>query len=138
MTIESVLQLLGFSDQALETMGPTLAILLSWAAGGAVAQGVKFPLSRTIPAAWFDWTIRTLAIVATFAFSLLLSDMPVGLAAVAAVAQPVWYHFSLAMIRRWWPWLEVSPIVGSVSPPPSAFTAAAQRKANQNEEDGSA
>ena len=133
MSVESILSVMGVGDQALAAMGPTLTILLSWAAGGAIAQAVKFPLSRALAIDWFDWTVRSVAVLATAAVARLLSDsMSLGLILVAAVAQPLSYHASLSLIRRFWPWLEVSRAVGSVCPPSTAYTAAAQRAADRS------
>ena len=74
--------------------------------------------------------------IGAFAFALLLSDaVSLALAAVAGLSQPVWYHVSLAVIRKFWPWLEVNPIVGSLSPPHSAYRAAAQRDADRDGRD---
>jgi hypothetical protein len=136
MSIETVLSWLGFGDQALAAMGPTLTILLSWAGGGAVAQALKYPISQIVSADWFDWIVRTIAVAATFGFAVLLSDaVSLPLAAVAGLAQPVWYHASLSVIRKFWPWLEVNPIVGSLTPPNSAYRAAAQRQADRAGQD---
>lgn len=134
--LEDILKYAGAGDAALRTMGPVLTILLSWIGGGAVAQFLKYPISRAVQdGAAFDWTVRTVAVLSAFGFAHVLSgSVTTPLEVVAAVTQPIAYWASLRLIRRFWPWLEVHPAVGSVTPPASAFVAAAERAADQTGE----
>lgn len=137
--LQHFLSALGAGDSLIAAMGPGLTILLSWVFGGAVAQLLKFPLSRAITDPWFSYIVRVLAVMATLVFVHLLSDtVPLWLEIGAAMAQPLAYHGSLAVIRRYWPWLEASRSVGSVNPPAAAFTAAAQRVADKSGENSGA
>lgn len=131
--LEDALQFLGAGDKALATMGPVLTILLAWFGGGALAQALKYPLSRAVQdGPSFDWSVRTLAVLATIGFAHYLSkSLPGALEVVVGFLQPVAYWASLRLIRRFWPWLEVYPAVGSCTPPPTAFQAAAERRADQ-------
>lgn len=132
--IETILKALGASDQVIAQMGPTATFLLALLAGGAFAQWVKYPISRQLQSdAAFSWTIRTIAMLATFVAAHYLSGaLSLSLEMLAALVQPLAYWASLRAIRRWWPWLEVHAPVGSVSPPQSAYTAAAQREVDRS------
>lgn len=131
--LQRILTGLGASDQLISTMGPSLSILLAIAGGTAAAQFFKYPLSRLIADdGLFSWCVRAVAVAATFLLALFLTDqMRWPLALVVGFLQLAVYHASLRMIRRWWPWLEASPVVGSVEPPPSAYVARAQRLADK-------
>jgi hypothetical protein len=130
--LEQILKWLGAGDHALSVMGPTLTIALAWVFGGAAAQTLKYPLSRLLDAAWFDWSVRTLAIAATVGFAHLLSgSVPGVLEFGAGLSQPIVYWASLRVIRKYWPWMEVSAAVGSIDPPASAYFAADQRAAEK-------
>ena len=130
--LEDALKWIGAGDQALLIMGPVLTIFLAWLFGGCVTQILKFPISRFIDGAWFDWSVRLLSVLVTAVFAHALSNslnvpMDVGVGA----AQPLVYKLGLAAVRKWWPWAEVSLLVGSVAPPISAYKAAADRAANK-------
>jgi hypothetical protein len=130
--LENILMWLGAGDQALTVMGPLLTVALAMFFGGSLTQLLKFPLARSVDGAWFDWTVRTVAFVSTAAFAHVLSDaitwpLEVG----AGAAQPLAYKAGLAAVRRWAPWLEVSPLIGSVTPPASAIDAAEARRAER-------
>jgi hypothetical protein len=115
--LQRILTGLGASDQLISTMGPSLSIVLAIAGGTAAAQFFKYPLSRAIPDdGLFSWTVRATAVLVTFVLALFLTDtMTWPLALVFSFLQLAVYHVSLAMIRRWWPWLEDHKAVGSMS-----------------------
>lgn len=131
--VQRILAGLGASDQLISTMGPSLSILLAIAGGTAAAQFFKYPLSRAIrDDGLFSWSVRAVAVSVTFLLALFLTEaMPWPVALVFAFLQLAFYHASLAMIRRWWPWLETKAVVGSVDPPASAYLADEKRKAGQ-------
>jgi hypothetical protein len=133
IVLQRILAGLGASDQLIATMGPTLSILLAIAGGTAAAQFFKYPLSRAIAdGGLFDWSVRAVAVGVTFLLSLFLTEKiswPIAL--VFSFLQLAFYHLSLAMIRRWWPWMEAKPMVGAIEPPLKAFEAAAQRQADK-------
>lgn len=130
--LDNVLKWLGAGDTAISAMGPVLTILLAWLFGGALAQALKFPLSVAINnARLYDWTVRTLAIVATALFAHLLSDtLPWPLEIGVGLSQVLAYHAFRSAVRKWWPWLEVSPLVGSVEPSDAARAAKQRRDAS--------
>lgn len=130
--IDTVLRWIGVGDAAIAAMGPVLTLTFAWLFGGAAAQWLKFPLSRAMNRdnAAYDWSVRTMAVVLTFAFAHFIGDslntwFEVGI----AVTQPVAYYVAIRAIRRWAPWLEVSKLIGSVEPPAEALRAAADRQA---------
>jgi hypothetical protein len=130
--LQRILGGLGASDGVIATMGPTITIILSMASGGALAQFLKFPLSRAMQEPWFSWTVRAMATLGTVLFAHTLSSaVPLWLEIGAGLLQPLCYHASLALIRRFWPWLETRKVVGSVKPPASAVQAQAQREADR-------
>lgn len=130
--LQDVLQWMGAGDQALKVMGPTLTIVLAWAFGGAFTQLLKFPIQQLVAPAWFGWTVRMIAVFSTAAFAHFLSkSIPDVLELGVGAAQPIVYWASLRVIRRYWPWMEVSLMVGSTTPPASAYQAADQRKADK-------
>lgn len=132
--LEIILKYLGATDQVLTIMGPAATVALSFLFGGALTQTLKFPLSRLIDSAWYDWAVRAIAVLAAAGFAHALSDsLPWPVEAGVGVAQPLAYKAGLATIRRFWPWLEVSPLVGSVTPPEAALRAAAQRRGQDTE-----
>lgn len=128
--LQRILAGLGASDQLITTMGPSLSILLAIAGGTAAAQFFKYPLSRLIEDdGLFSWCVRAVAVAATFLLALFLSETVTWpLALVFAFLQLAVYHASLRMIRRWWPWLEAHPLVGSVEPPKEAYIARELRR----------
>lgn len=134
--LEDILKWAGAGDAALKAMGPVITILLAWIGGGAIAQFLKYPISRAVQdGAAFDWTVRTVAVLAAFGFAHVLSgSVTTPLEVVAAVTQPVAYWASLRVIRRFWPWMEVYSAVGSCTPPATAYAAAEQRRADQSGE----
>lgn len=133
--LERLLAAMGASDQLISAMGPTFAILLAMVAAGAVAQFLKFPLSRRIRDDMaFSWTVRAVAILATFVFAHFLTDKLVWPLELAfACVQPLLYHVTLAIIRHWMPWLETYKAVGAVEPPRTAEVAKVLREANDEE-----
>ncbi|MCC7462081.1 MAG: hypothetical protein IT480_06410 [Gammaproteobacteria bacterium] len=135
--LDNILKYLGAGDAALTVMGPVLTIALAWLFGGALTQAVKFPLSRTIAGGWYDWTVRSFAVVATAGFAHILSaSLPWPLEVGIGFAQPIAYKAGIAIIRRFWPWLEVSALIGSVTPSDRALQARAQRAADRNMDAG--
>lgn len=135
--IEVALQWLGFSDQLIKDMGPTLTILLAVVAGGAFAQWIKFPLNRRIAdKGLFSWTVCTLAMLATFLAAHFLSNsLAAAVEITVALLQPALYHITLDIIRRFWPWLETLKFVGAVDPPKRAYTSRAKRQAEKSGQD---
>lgn len=132
-TLQRILTGVNASDGLIAGMGPTLTILLALAIGTAAAQFLKFPLSQTVQEPWFSWWVRVVGVVVTAVFAFMLSNtVPLWLAiGVGLLQPPVVYHGGLAIIRRWFPWLEMKPFVGAVCPPASAHQAAAQRAADK-------
>ena len=120
--LKQILSGMGASDNVIAAMGPTATIVLAILFGGALAQFVKYPVSRWITDdRLFSWTVRALAVVSTALFAHFLSEtVPLWLEIGAGMVQPLCYHGSLAIIRRYWPWLENSKMVGSVNPPGTA------------------
>lgn len=118
-TLKHILDGMGASDGVIAAMGPTATIFLSMLFGGAFAQFVKYPVSRWIvDDRMFSWAVRALAVGSTFLFAHSLSEtVPLWLEIGAGVVQPLGYHGSLMVIRRYWPWLENSKMVGSITPP---------------------
>jgi hypothetical protein len=135
---------LAAADQVLTAKSIVVTILMAWVGGGAIAQWLKFPISRTVSDVWFDFTIRTVAVSSAMVFGLTglgLTSSPAlawPLAVIAGATQPGVYHLSLLVIRHWWPWLEVHSFVGSVTPPARAFEAAIQREADKDGRDSGA
>lgn len=130
--LETVLKYLGATDQLLTVMGPAVTILLAFLFGGGLTQAAKFPLSKLIGDGWYDWSVRTFAVVMTAAFAHVLSQsLPWPVELGVGCAQPVAYKIGLAVIRKYWPWVEVSPLIGSPVPPARAVQAAAQRQADK-------
>jgi len=130
--LQRILAALGAGDQLIVAGGPTLTIIMAMMIGGALAQFLKFPLSRAVQDPWFSYLVRVIAVVSTFVFAHFLSEtVPLWLQFGAAVLQPLSYRISLAIIRRFWPWLETKKYVGAVWPPDSAFQADAQRRADK-------
>jgi hypothetical protein len=138
IVMQRILAALGASDQLIATMGPSLAILLAIAGGTAAAQFFKYPISWYVTDdKKFSWFVRAVAVASTFLLALSLTETvrwPIAL--VFSFLQLAVYHASLSMIRRWWPWLEVHPAVGSLDPPGEAAQAKAQREADKRMDDG--
>ena len=128
--LEEVLKWLGAGDEAINSMGPLITIAIAVVGGGFFTQVVKFWLRRGIKDdGLFDWCTRAVAVLATFVLAYYLGDaVPGWLAAVVGVCQPGIYHLGISTIRRYWPWLEASKMVGSVNPDQSVLDAAAARK----------
>jgi hypothetical protein len=120
-TVKAILDSMGASDSVIAAMGPTATIVLAIIFGGALAQLVKYPISRWIADdKLFSWTVRALAVGSTAVFAHFLSEtVPLWLEIGAGVVQPLTYHGSLAIIRRFWPWMENSKLVGSIEGPVS-------------------
>lgn len=130
--LETILKWLGAGDEALTVMGPVLTIVLAWLFGGALTQAAKFPLSQAVMGGWYDWLVRSFAVLVTAGFAHILSQaLPWPLELGVGFAQPIAYKAAIAAIRHWWPWLECSRLIGAVTPPASAVQAAAQRRADR-------
>lgn len=131
---------LGLGDQVIAASGPTACILAGMLGANLVAQLFKFPLSLVLvrPPA-FDWGVRVLTVVAGTLIAHGLGDsLNWAWASLAGLSAWGFYHLTLAVIRRFWPWLEVFHMVGSVDPPPTAQQAAAQRAADRSGQDSGA
>jgi hypothetical protein len=132
--LDTVLKWLGAGDQALTTMGPIITWMLSCLFGGSLAQWVKYPISRKIAdSGLYDWTVRAIAIASTTAFAHILSESVTAPFEVGfGLSQPLVYHLGRAAIRKWIPWAEAAtPLIGSASPPQSAYDALAKRQASK-------
>lgn len=133
--IEKALKTLGVADQLIAAGGPTVTFLLAMLFGVAAAQSLKLLYKDDLAEPWFSRTTRIIAILASAVFAHYLSDsLNGGWEAAAGVSSIGFYHLSLKAIRKWAPWLELSPAVGSVNPPAIAEQAAAQRAADRNGE----
>lgn len=128
--IGHITTVLAFLDAQLASPGVGLAFVLSMLAGIAAAQFAKFPLSRAIDDdGWFSWVVRAVSVAAAMIFGLCFPvPMHWTVAALAGLASIGFYHLSLLLIRRKWPWLETKKVVGSVEPPATAFLAAMARR----------
>lgn len=131
--LTEILRWLGAGDAAIATMGPVLAIALSMIGGYGITQAAKFPLSVVIGDALRGelrrWLTRTVSVVATAALLLALSDLPPPLAIIAGVVQPAVYGITMAIVRRRWPWLEATILLGSAAPSAESVEARAARGA---------
>lgn len=109
-------EVLEAADRLIGSMGPGLTFVLSVLGSNVLTQIMKAPLAHKIPEPWFSLVIRVLAL--TFAVLLMcnLSDAITWRSALLlAPASVMFYHASLSLIRRFWPWLELHPMVGSVN-----------------------
>lgn len=133
--LDTVLSWLGAGDSAIATMGPVITIALAWLFGGALTQFLKFPLNFWIDdSTRYDFAVRALAVVSTTAFAHYLSDsLPIPVEIGVGLSQVFAYHAFRSAVRRWWPWLEVSPLVGSVNPSPRAMSAKRERERDETE-----
>ncbi len=135
--LEELLQWLGAGDAAILGMGPIIASVLAMLGGFGATQLMKFPIKRLIPATWSDYLVRTFAVIVTFAFAHGLGELPLALELVIAGLQPIAYTWSMAVIRRRWPWLEATRTVGSAQPSAGAV-AALQARREPPHDDGTA
>ena len=132
--IEEVGHWIGLGDRVISTMGPIATIVLALFFGWAVTQTIKFPLAHLITEASDEYTyvVRMFGILVTIFFAHVLSDsLPWPMELGCGFAQPFAYFLCMKAIRRFVPWLEVSPLIGSVTPPKAAIEAAAQRQADK-------
>jgi len=131
--LDQVQNWLTASDHALTQMGPGLTILLALLFGGGSVQLLKFPLAWLLRNdAVFVWTTRLFAAALTTFFAHYISNslhwaVELGL----GPTQIFVYHIGLQVIRHKYPWLEVSPFIGSVDPSEAAHKAAAERAASK-------
>jgi len=124
---ETILKIMGASDAAIAAMGPTLTVILASIVSGAVTQAVKFMFRCYLREPWFTLVVRSFACIGSFILMLFLSDMNWHLALVFSPFTVILYHVGLAVIRKYWPWLEVSPMIGSVQTPIAALNAKSDR-----------
>jgi hypothetical protein len=134
--LDEILKWMGAGDAAIATMGPLMTWLLAVLFGTGFTQFVKFWAARQIlDLGLYDWTVRAIAVASTTLFAHVLSDaLPWPFEVGIGFSQLFFYHGSRAAIRRWFPWLEVYPVVGSVIPPQAAVDAQRKRlldKANE-------
>lgn len=127
--LEAILRWVGAGDAAILTMGPVLAIALAMVGGYGITQAVKYPLSTVLSGPWCRWATRVIAVASTAGLLLWLSDLPPALALVVGAAQPLVYGITMAVVRRRWPWLEATILLGSSAPDPAALEARAARRA---------
>ena len=113
--LDQVLKWAGAGDEAIRVMGPTLTIILAWLGGYGVTQAFKFPLKTFVEARWTDWAIRTCGIISTFAAAHWLNGLPTSVEFVVAFVQPKVYEISMAVVTKYWPWIEATPL-GSAAP----------------------
>lgn len=132
--IAKLLATVGAGDQLIAASGPTACILFGMIGANLFSQVFKYPLSLVLvkPAA-FDWAVRMLTIISGTVIAHSLGDsLNWAWASLAGLSAWGFYHLSLGIIRRRWPWMETSYLVGSVDPPPTAQQAAAQRAADKD------
>ncbi|SRR5579871_400927 len=111
--VNKILNSFGATDTALLVMGPTLTILIAWAAGIAVGQGVKWPLSLVVKGDAHGYLVRVCAVFATFSAAHYLSNhLTVPLEVVVAIFQPLVYLGLKLATGKWAPW--ASPLFASV------------------------
>jgi hypothetical protein len=128
--ISRLMATIGAGDGVIAASGPTACILAGMVAANLVAQIFKYPLSLFIvrPGA-FDWSVRMITVIAGTVVAHGLGDkLNWWWSLLAGLSAWAFYHLSLALVRRKWPWLETSLLVGSVDPPLSAEQAATQRQ----------
>lgn len=138
--ITRLVSALGAGDTTIAASGPTVCILVGMLAANLVAQIFKYPLSLFIDRqATFEWTVRMITVIAGTVVAHGLGDkLNWYWSALAGLAAWAFYHLSLALIRRKWPWLETSLLVGAVDPPATAQQAADQRAINKAGQDSGA
>lgn len=130
--LDNILRWVGAGDAAITAMGPLMTIALAWLFGGGLTQFVKFPLNAWLGArapGCYDWCVRAVAVAATAGFAHVLSEaLPWPLELGAGVTQILAYHAFRAVVKRRWPWLEASLLVGSATPSDKAVEAKADRR----------
>jgi hypothetical protein len=96
-------------------LSPPGMVLMALAGGLFGTQLVKLPLRKLIKEDWqFDTAVRVLSAAISLAI-LWRADMPAELKVVFSLSGLAVYHATLPVIRRWFPGLEASPLIGSVS-----------------------
>lgn len=126
--LTEVLQWLGASDEAIVKMGPSIAIVLALLGGYGITQLLKFPLAEFVIDRWRDWTIRAVAVPATWLCAHYIGGLPPVVQIVVAVSQPLAYTLVIGIVRHYWPWLEAGKVAGSVAPSDQAIIAMRDRK----------
>lgn len=130
--IQKTLKVLGAADQVIAAAGPTSTFILAMLFGVAAAQSLKLLYKDVLHEPYFSMVTRVVAIVASILFAhFLANSLNVGWEFAAGMSSIGFYHLTLKAIRKWAPWLELSPAVGSVAPPPTAEEAAKQRAADR-------
>lgn len=128
--LDQILRWIEAGDSAINGMGPVVATLLAMLGASGITQLLKFPMAAIITnERWLDWSIKVFAVSATVvALSLLNPTMPAALVIVLAAAQPYGYTLAMRLIRKYWPWLEATRVVGSAVPSEQAVAALQQRR----------
>ena len=126
--LDTLLKWIAAGDQAINGMGPVIAIAIALLGASGFTQLLKFPLVELVPDKWEKWTIRLVAIGSTFALLHWLSDLRTALELSIACLQPYAYSAAMAIMRRRWPWLEATRAAGSVRPSDTAVEALTLRK----------
>jgi hypothetical protein len=130
--IQRILKVLGAGDQVIAAGGPAATWVLGMFFGVIAAQSLKQVYNGLLPDRWFIFLTRVIAIVAPIAFAHFLADsLNPAWEAAAGFSALGFYHLTLKAVRKWAPWMEVSPVVGAVCPPAAAEQAATQRAADK-------
>ncbi len=130
--IAKLLKLLGAGDQLIAAGGPSATWVLAMLFGVAGAQALKPIYKDWLSPAAFNALTRGIAILLPFFFAHHLADsLNVAWEVAAGFCSMGFYHITRTLIRRKWPWLEVSPAIGAVDPPATALQAKAQRAADK-------
>jgi len=125
--LEEILKWLGAGNGVVREMGPVVAILFGSLAGYGVTQFVKFPIYENVSERWAAWWTRAVSVASTFAVTWAISDLSPAVCAAVALAQPLLYTVTMALVRHYWPWLEATRIMGSADPSGEALVAQARR-----------
>lgn len=129
--LTEILRWLGAGDAAIATMGPVLAIALAMLGGYGVTQACKFPLSVWLDGEWRRWLTRMVSVASTTVLAVWLGDIVPPLALIVGAVQPAVYGITMAIVRRRWPWLEATILLGSADPSPASVEARAVREAER-------
>lgn len=127
--IERAVKIIAVADQIITAGGPFLTFVLAMLFGVAAAQALKFLYKGDLREPWDSRLTQVIAIAAAVFFAHCLSkSLNWGWKIAAGFSSIGFYHVTLMAIRKWVPWLEVSPLVGACHPPASAEQAAVQRQ----------
>lgn len=126
--LDTLLKWIAAGDTAITGMGPIVATALAMLGAAGFTQMFKFPLARRLSDEYATYAIRWLAIGSTWLALHFLTDLPLPLEVVLALAQPYAYTFTMRSIRHRWPWLEAGKMLGSARPSETAQEALRARR----------